>query len=36
MTIVYIVLGWVGLSVLAGLLIGKFIEAGKGGPDGLG
>lgn len=36
MTIVYVVLGWVGLSIVLTPIIGMFIEAGKGGPDELG
>lgn len=36
MTIVYIVMGWIGLSLILSPIIGAFIRAGKGGPDELG
>lgn len=36
MTIVYIVMGWIGLSLILSPVIGAFIKFGMRGPDELG
>lgn len=36
MTIVYVVMWWIGLSLILSPILGAFIRAGKGGPDELG